>query len=126
MTVVILSALAIVSAGLTAGFEFRARRKIFYVFKPLTMVLVILIALSAETPVPAAYKAFILAGLLFSLAGDVFLMFPEKWFQAGLVSFLVAQVLYILAFRPALSHSILLPRRTARLPNNTISVSRLL
>jgi uncharacterized membrane protein YhhN len=101
MAVAILSALVIVSAGLTVGFGANVRRKAFYVFKPLTMVLVILAAVLAKTPVPAAYKAFILAGLVFSLAGDVFLMLPEKWFQAGLGSFLAAHVLYILAFRPA-------------------------
>jgi uncharacterized membrane protein YhhN len=113
MAVVILSALAIVSAGLTVGIEAKARRKPFYVLKPLTMVLIILVALSAKTPVPAAYKAFILAGLVFSLTGDVFLMLPEKWFQAGLGSFLAAHALYILAFRPerggGLSAPVLLP-----------------
>lgn len=109
----ILAAMAVVSAGLTVGFEAGARRKPFYVLKPLTTGLVILIAALARTPVPAAYKTLILAGLVCSLAGDVFLMFPERWFQAGLVSFLVAQVLYVLAFRPepggGLSAPVLLP-----------------
>jgi uncharacterized membrane protein YhhN len=110
----VLAAMAVVSAGLTVGFDAGARRKAFYVLKPLTMVLVILIAALAGTPVPAAYRTLILAGLVVSLAGDVFLMFPERWFQAGLVSFLVAQVLYVLAFRPepgggGLSAPVLLP-----------------
>lgn len=113
MVVAILSAMAVVSAGLAAGSEAKGRRKAFYVLKPLTTGLIILIALLAKTPVPAAYKGFILAGLLFSLAGDVFLMFPEKWFQAGLISFLAAQALYIAAFRPehggGLSAPVLLP-----------------
>jgi len=113
MAIIILCALAVVSAGLTAGFAGKAGRRPFYVLKPLTMVLVILVALLAKAPVPAAYKAYILAGLLFSLAGDVFLMLPEKWFPAGLVSFLAAHVLYILAFRPerggGLSAPVLLP-----------------
>ncbi len=113
MTVAVLSSLAVISAGLTAAFEVKARRGIFYVLKPLTMAFVISIALLARTPVPAAYKTFILVGLVFSLAGDVFLMFPEKWFELGLVSFLAAQVLYILAFRPetkaGLSAPVLLP-----------------
>ena len=113
MTAAVLSALALVSAGLTIGSGAKTRRPAFYFFKPLTTVLVILVALSARTPVPAAYKALVLAGLLASLAGDVFLMLPEKWFPAGLVSFLAAHVLYILAFRPgpgqALSAPVLLP-----------------
>jgi uncharacterized membrane protein YhhN len=37
-------------------------------------------------------------GLLFSLAGDVFLMLPSDQFAAGLVSFLVAHLFYTAAF----------------------------
>src|SRR4030042_4524149 len=106
MSVIILSACVLFSAGLPIWSNTLGRRRLFHVLKPLTMVLVIAIALLAETPVPAAYKTLILAGLLFSLAGDIALMFPEKWFTAGLVSFLVAHVFYILAFKPGPGHSI--------------------
>ncbi|MQB01909.1 MAG: hypothetical protein GEU78_16820, partial [Actinobacteria bacterium] len=41
------------------------------------------------------------AALLFSLAGDVFLMLPRDLFVAGLVSFLGAHVCYIVAFQPS-------------------------
>jgi len=113
MAAIVLSALAVVSAALTIGLELRPRGGAYYVLKPLTTSLIILVALLATTPVPAAYKTFILAGLVFSLAGDVFLMLPEKWFQAGLGSFLAAQALYILAFKPetkaGLSAPVLLP-----------------
>ena len=61
-------------------------------------------AVIAETPVPAAYKTLVVAGLSFSLLGDIALMFPEKWFTAGLVAFLAAQIFYILAFKPASGH----------------------
>jgi alkenylglycerophosphocholine/alkenylglycerophosphoethanolamine hydrolase len=37
-------------------------------------------------------------GLLFSLAGDVFLMFSERWFIAGLLAFLLAHLAYIIGF----------------------------
>jgi uncharacterized membrane protein YhhN len=37
-------------------------------------------------------------GLLFSLAGDVFLMLPNEQFIAGLVSFLVAHLCYMIGF----------------------------
>ena len=57
-------------------------------------------------PGPAAYKTLVLTGLIFSLLGDVALMFPEKWFTAGLVAFLAAQVSYILAFKPLPGHPI--------------------
>lgn len=37
-------------------------------------------------------------GLIFSLAGDAFLLLPSRFFLAGLAAFLVAQLAYILAF----------------------------
>ncbi|MBE3125340.1 MAG: lysoplasmalogenase [Acidobacteria bacterium] len=106
ISTIILSACALLSAVLAIWADAKGRQWLFHVLKPLTMVLVITAALIAETPVPAAYKTLILAGLLFSLAGDIALMFPEKWFTAGLVSFLVAHVFYILAFKPGPGHPI--------------------
>jgi uncharacterized membrane protein YhhN len=106
MPVIVLSACVLISAVGAIRADAKGLRRLFRVLKPLTMVLVIATALIARTPVPAAYKTLILAGLLFSLAGDIALMFPEKWFTAGLVSFLVAHVLYILAFRPDRGHPI--------------------
>jgi uncharacterized membrane protein YhhN len=41
---------------------------------------------------------WILAGLAFSLAGDVLLMLPSDRFAAGLASFLLAHLCYIAAF----------------------------
>ncbi|MGC8855669.1 MAG: lysoplasmalogenase [Anaerolineae bacterium] len=38
------------------------------------------------------------AGLLFSLAGDVFLLWPERGFLSGLLAFLLAHVAYIVGF----------------------------
>jgi uncharacterized membrane protein YhhN len=100
MSTLILSAGVLLSAALTIWSDAERRRQLFHVSKPLTTVLVITVALIARTPVPAAYKTLILAGLLCSLLGDIALMFPEKWFKAGLVSFLAAHVFYILAFKP--------------------------
>jgi uncharacterized membrane protein YhhN len=96
----VLSAGALLSAALAVWSGAKGRRRLFLVTKPLTMVLVIAAALLADTPVPAAYKTFVLAGLLCSLAGDIALMFPDKLFTAGLAAFLAAQVCYILAFKP--------------------------
>jgi uncharacterized membrane protein YhhN len=39
-------------------------------------------------------------GLAFSLAGDVFLMLPHERFIAGLVSFLLAHICYIIGLNP--------------------------
>ncbi len=68
-----------------------------YVAKPLTTSLLIAAALLAPSADPA-YRALIVAGLICSLSGDVFLMLPKDRFIAGLVSFLAAHVFYSIAF----------------------------
>lgn len=95
----------LLSAALATWSEVKGRRRLHLVAKPLTTILIIAMAALAPTPVPAAYKTLILTGLMCSLLGDIALMFPEKWFSAGLVAFLAAQVAYILAFRPGPGHS---------------------
>lgn len=70
------------------------RRPVEYVAKPLTMVVLIAVALAID-PVDAATRNLFLAALVFSLAGDVFLMLPKNLFVAGLASFLVGHVFYI-------------------------------
>ncbi|MBD0373306.1 MAG: lysoplasmalogenase [Pyrinomonadaceae bacterium] len=90
-----LSILVAVSAALHISAEYGGRRAHVYVFKPLTVAFIIGIALWSE---PSVYKYLILAGLLFSLMGDVFLMLPKDSFIAGLVSFLIAHLFYIAAF----------------------------
>ena len=101
-----LCACALVSAALATWSQAASRRGLHLVTKPLATALIIAVAAVAAAPVPAAYKTLVLAGLAFSLLGDVALMFPEKWFTAGLVSFLAAQILYILAFRPQPGHPV--------------------
>lgn len=103
---ILLSVGAVLSAVATIWSDLRGRRALFQWVKPLTTTLIVAVAAVAPVPVPAAYKAFILAGLVASLAGDIALTLPEKWFPAGLASFLVAQVLYIMAFRPGPAHPV--------------------
>lgn len=69
-----------------------------YLFKPLTMLLIISGALMASAGDASLYRVMIIAGLLCSLTGDVFLMLPRDRFIAGLISFLIAHILYIIAF----------------------------
>ncbi len=71
-----------------------------YVLKPLTTLLIAGLALAIETPISSSYRWLVIAGLLCSLAGDVFLMLPgERTFVPGLASFLVAHLFYIAAWR---------------------------
>ena len=72
-------------------------------FKPLTMVLILAVAVQPSLSTPAAYQMLVVSGLLFSLAGDVFLMLPSDRFIAGLASFLVGHLFYVAAFAGAAS-----------------------
>lgn len=91
-----LTILALVSAALHIRAEYGAGARLqVYVFKTLTVLFIIAIALQST---PSTYRHLIVAGLLFSLAGDIFLMLPRDRFIAGLVSFLVAHIFYIIAF----------------------------
>ena len=91
-------AFALVTGALHIQAEYAGARRRVYIFKPLTTSLIIVFALLIDPPISPAYKTLIFAGLCFSLAGDVFLMLPNDRFVFGLVSFLVAHLLYIAAF----------------------------
>ncbi len=80
-------------------------RRLEYVLKPLTMVVLIAAAISMVDPDPAAARWWVMAGLIASLAGDVFLMVEDR-FIPGLASFFVAHVLYIVAFLVIGLHSL--------------------
>jgi uncharacterized membrane protein YhhN len=73
-------------------------KKIETVAKPLTMVVLFLILVQGLLPTGFSSLPLIFfgAGILFSLAGDGFLMFSERWFIAGLGAFLLAHVGYII------------------------------
>jgi uncharacterized membrane protein YhhN len=68
-----------------------------FVFKPLTTVLVIVLAWPRGQGVPRV-RRWVLVGLALSLAGDVALMWPKEGFLPGLVSFLLAHLAYLAAF----------------------------
>lgn len=98
----ILTLLAILSASIHIRAEYRGPRQHIYIFKPLTMVFILLIATLGQATLPF-YKYMIITGLVFSLAGDVFLMLPSDRFVAGLVAFLIAHLFYIAAFASEIS-----------------------
>ncbi len=79
-------------------------RKAEYVSKPATLIVVIIAAwLITRGPHDAWMARFFLPGLIFSLAGDVFLMLPGgRFFVPGLASFLLAHVCYIIGLNPTL------------------------
>lgn len=98
MLLQLLSLLVLASALLHIRAEYRGPRWQVYLFKPLTTTLILVLALTAPLPISSFYQAAVVLGLLFSLAGDVFLMLPSDRFTAGLLSFLLAHLCYIAAF----------------------------
>lgn len=90
---VLLAAAAVVAVvdWVAVGWD---RRKVEYVAKPLTMVLLLGYAVALD-PVVEASRWWFVAALVFSLAGDVFLMLPGNRFVEGLASFLVGHLAYI-------------------------------
>ncbi len=74
----------------------RRWRPVEYAAKPAVMLL-LLAWLWQQGAWPAPVWAFAL-GLVLSLAGDVLLMLPERFFLAGLVAFLLAHLAYIAGF----------------------------
>jgi len=90
----------ILSASLTiiAHYLHPPRPMLIYVFKPLTTILILAVALLPCTFLTDRYVGAIGLGLLFSLFGDIWLMLPGNRFLYGLVSFLLAHICYIFAF----------------------------
>jgi len=66
------------------------------VTKPLALILLIVIFSNLGGWIQPGY--WFGAGLVFSLAGDVFLLLRKRFFIAGLFSFLFAHILYIIGF----------------------------
>lgn len=98
MIIYVLSLLALSTALLHFFADDQGRQWLVYWAKPATTSFLLFIALAAPPPARPFYQVTIVAGLLFSLAGDIFLMLPSDRFLAGLVSFLLAHLCYIGAF----------------------------
>ena len=71
-----------------------------YVAKPATLAALIAVAVTLH-PAHSDVRAWMVVGLVLSLAGDVFLMLDEKWFVAGLGSFLLGHIAYVVGLQLA-------------------------
>lgn len=92
-TVVAASAAVAIAGAYTPAFPW-----IHGLFKPLTTLLIAYPVWRATGASPR-YRAWLLAGLALSTLGDVFLMLPFDAFVAGLASFLLAHIAYLMALR---------------------------
>lgn len=95
---VILTAAVVLLGGLLY-FEKRESTGGRVLTKPLLSALFVAVALTGPRT-ETGYFGWVLAGLLFCMAGDVFLIFSSRQnlFLAGLVSFLTGHILYTAAF----------------------------
>jgi uncharacterized membrane protein YhhN len=91
---------ALLSAGLTiTGYFLRPpRRAIIYICKPLTTILIFIIACLSGTFHTDSYALAVGIGLLFSLMGDIWEMLSRRYFIKALISFLITHLCYALAF----------------------------
>jgi len=62
------------------------------------MIAIILIVFFNSSTPTSFYEKSILAGLIFSTIGDVFLIKDKQYFVQGLISFLIGHICYIVAF----------------------------
>lgn len=90
---------ALAAGAVTIWARFQEAQALTWVAKPLATVAILAMALGAAPRPSARYRGLIGAGLLCSLAGDVFLMLPGDLFLPGLVAFLGAHLCYLTAFR---------------------------
>ena len=69
------------------------RRSVELWSKPLALIALIAVAVTLD-PVDQLVRAWFVIALCCSLAGDVFLLFGDRYFVPGLVSFLLAHLAY--------------------------------
>jgi uncharacterized membrane protein YhhN len=90
--------LALLFAGLEALAISKGWRRVEYIAKP-AVIITLIAGLFVSTGLQGSAFWFGL-GLLFSLLGDIFLLFPgDKMFLAGLVAFLLTHICYLFGFR---------------------------
>jgi uncharacterized membrane protein YhhN len=77
------------------------RRSVRSVSKPATLAALIGVAVTLDPSVSPTIRTWMVIGLVLSLAGDIFLMLDEKWFLAGLGSFLLGHLAYVVGLQLA-------------------------
>ena len=97
MIIEVLSIFTFISALLAIVLRHRKNIKLFSVFKPLTTILIIAIAVIVYQQDKSTYSLMIVIGLIAALVGDIFLI-SEKYFLQGLSAFLIAHIAFTYAF----------------------------
>ena len=76
------------------------RRPVRWITKPGSLAALVGVAATLD-PADPTVRTWMVVGLVLSLAGDVFLLMDERFFIAGLASFLLAHVAYIVGLNLA-------------------------
>ena len=79
-------------AGQLAGLPW-----LVFIFNPLATIFLTGLALAAWLARRERYAFWLTVGMLFSLLGDVLLMWPERYFLPGLAAFFFTHIAYLLA-----------------------------
>ncbi len=86
---------AVAASALLAILGAYAWLPLHYAFKPASTLLIAAWVVRRGGGAAPGYRRAVLAGLLLSTAGDVFLMLPGDWFVFGLGAFLCAHLAYL-------------------------------
>jgi uncharacterized membrane protein YhhN len=92
------TALTIGSAHIVA--RYASFPRVAGVLKPIPIAILAALVVAGPSSLGNDYRRLVVAALVFSMIGDVCLVFPGRFTQ-GLASFLVAHLLYLTAFAPA-------------------------
>lgn len=87
---------ALTFAALTAFATWKQNRRLEFIAKPAVMIALI-VYLWTSVGLRGALTWFAL-GMVFSLVGDVLLLWLDRMFLHGLVAFLLAQIFYVIGF----------------------------
>jgi uncharacterized membrane protein YhhN len=90
--------LSAVSVLLTLAGDLLSVSWLVYLCKPLATFLIISLAFTNWRIRKDAYSFWITLGLVFSLVGDVALMWSRQYFEEGLAAFLLTHIAYLMAY----------------------------
>ena len=99
MSLVAWAVLLLVGVSLELAVDVRGRHGVFYLGKPLASTVFVAVAIH-QNALHSGYGQAIFVGLILSWFGDIFLIpkGAKRWFAAGLVSFLLGHIAYVIAF----------------------------
>ena len=101
LELLVLESAAIATLGAPSVVSMAGLPEVHLIFKPFTLVIAIIFVAhrAVFNGATGRLNTLLSAALVFSLAGDVFLMLPGDYFIPGLASFLVAHCFYIAMLR---------------------------